>query len=1512
MVAAAQIPPHSLCCLSRTAVAMLYRGSSVRVHHTKSDINESILEGISQEQMDTHRRRRRSDGRNATASASATDALRAQMQRNAHVEHAPAVGSRTPRPRLEVSKEMRERGGVHASMTDASAAAHWSGMHTTMGQRSTTATKGLVTVPLAALATAPPAPAPVPSAAAGSGSSGSSGVLSVAAIAPAAPESSLRSARLEPFASEFASLQSARRAEQSARRQRSAQQILLVPQLPPAMPDSYRARVEQRAQAQLMQQQETRRQQQLIEAASRPQAAPAKRMAVPHLPAFLLSPAELEAAATAAAVDENSGSQSMQLYDDRPQAPLPAAAAAPATARVPDAQVIFLNFQRWLESQRGSRRAHARALAAHRAAVQDAEEAAERDAALAEANADAAAAAAARAKSPSGRTPLSVLWQQLADATSSSDAPDSSHLAAAAASAASSSAVPAAAASSSALPPPPPPFVPTLYSYPRLQYTLPLSGSVSGVSTGPAASSSVKFQAHLACVTSLAEIRRVWGAFLDQMSNNNACSREQRKRDGIIRNRAFAFQIQRRRSRSSSNNSQQGGSGGDDDGDEDEDEEEAEQQQHSHSDAEETKEEEEGNDGSSAPSSTLHVGFEDGTDRGIGAKLLHLLQTHRLTNVMLLVTESGAVGPLLSSRDSPNDEAASSPPSLQQLPTTSASALMYKQSCLLKTAKIMLQDYVRLQAGLVLRDSERAVALQQQQLQQQMRLSVDQRDESKEQQHLLGEEQQRIIGQSTDLAGSNTVPAVSLFRIPLDGSAPVALPIEAAAAVTAAAPGTRISPRRPPLPPHLQQNLWGPQEQQPPPLHQTLPHLTPADEEQLRAEMLQLLSGQAYLRMSAPALTRNHGAHAPKFLALWSAYLTFLHCNQEAPEALVLSDRTPRAEVAARGGLSGGDAGGFAQQALAMEAGQSSAGRAGAHAGRLAGSMKPSPSSGVRLERKLRALMQGTGGMALDGFTADKVTAAAESKRHPGASGSDPLAHLQPTGRRGLSLREGSGFAGQAGLQLDPVPGLVSPITSLSDDPTRGDASQQPSSRAAKAQAKLAAQLAAEDEANAAEFASLLTSEQWASARRKTLLHTSASIAHSQAQRISEHANVRPARMDAVDTGGSTAAVYLELQRTRAVQPAHVVPSLLHLYHNSLQMAFQFKAKLLATRLSRGALAHIALAYPGSDPATHLGAEPPFLFRILMLAVGVLLHWRSLSWRSSMLPYLRGEVLCTTLSPFLLTDQDAFASYLDKQDAESGPLPPPMPLEKMARSVWEREEMEQRIKQFEEQYLRATRGPNWENQQQQEAAAQHNQPTAAASDLESVLAGPAGSASAFGSSSAGSADFASVAPRDLMVHLMSLDVLTMTARQYEQVRTLFNEPTLTRANLASLPAPVGGQALLLFEWILLSMRAYNVWRACRLAFVEMPRQQQQLEVEAYRKHIQAVALNSQAIQMMMREQQQLQQQQQYADQMQNSGSNLQQQPPLLFSTAASSPSAKQNRAGALSGSRKPPVPRRSS
>ena len=1451
---------------------MLYRGTSVRVHHTKSDINESILAGIPQEQMDAaHTRRRRTEHKTTT------DALREQMQRNAHVEHAPA-GSRTHRPRLEVSKEMRERGGVHASMSDASAAAHWSGMHT-LGQRSTTATRGLISVPLRALAATGPAPSAAATAAPGSSGSG---VLSVAAIAPAVPEPSRRSTRLEPFASEFASVQAARRADQTARRHRAAQEILFVPQLAPAMPDSYRARTDQRAQAQLMQQQEALRQQQQIEAASR-HVAPAKRLAVPHLPAS----AELEAAAVAADSSADA-SQSMQLYDAPPPVPAPSPAV---TARVPDAQVIFLNFQRWLESQRGARRAHARALAAHRAAVQEAAEAAERDAVLAEANAT-TGDAARRAKTPPGQTPLSVLWQQLADATTSEEGPDSNATSTAAASAAPAALAAAPTLAAPPLPPMPPAFVPTLYSYPRLQYTIPPSSSLASGSPAAGSGSSVKFQAHLVCVTSLAEIRRVWDAFLEHMRRNNASARDQRKMDGVIRNRAFAFQIARSGRRGE---------------DEEEDEGEEDESDRPHS-AEASEEESKDHSVPSSSSPTLHVGFEDGTDRGIGAKLLHLLQTHQLTNVMLLITESGAVGPLSADADAETGL----PPPLHHLPTTPASTLLFKQSCICKTAKIMLQDYVRLQAGLVLRDSERAVAMQ-----QTREGGAKQREESKEQQH-SGEYERSLADPSTDLAGSNTVvdavPTVSLFRIPLDGSAPVPLPLEAAAAV---APVTRISPRRPPLPPHLQQSLWGTPEQLQAP-HHTLPVLTPSDEEQLRAEILQLLSGQAYVRMSAPALTRNHGAHAPKFLALWSAYLTFLHCNQEAPEVITVSDRTPRPEVAARGGLSGGDASGFAQQALAMETGQSSAGRKGPHAGRLAGSMKPSPSSGVRLERKLRALMSGVGGLALDGFTADNAAAAAEAKRHPGSgAGSDPLAHLQPTGRRGLNLRGGSGFAGQAGLQLDPVPGLISPITSLDDEQSattaREDASrqQQPSSRAAKAQAKLAAQLAAEEEANAAEFASLLTSEQWASARRKTLLHTSASIAHSQAQRISEHANARPARMDAVDTGGSTAAVYLELQRTKAVQPAHVVPSLLHLYHNSLQMAFQFKAKLLATRLSRGALAQIAAAYPGSDPATHLGAEPPFLVRLLLLAVGVLLRWRSLQWRS-MLHYLRGEVLCTTLSPFLLSDQDALATYLATQDAESGPLPAPLAPEKMARSVWEREEMEQRVKQFEAQYLRATRGPHM---QQQAAGTQHKDP-AGASDLESVLTGPiaAGSASAASSSFAPSPDFASVAPRDLMVHLMSMDVLHMTARQYEQVRSLFNEPTMTRANLAALSAPVGGQALLLFEWILLSMRAYNVWRACRLAFVEMAPQDQEQKVDAYRRRIQAVALNSQAIQQMMREQQlqmqqeKIQQQQQQQPGPPNSGSNVQPSPLLFASDPSTSSTAKQARLGA---SRKPPVPRRS-
>jgi hypothetical protein len=332
------------------------------------------------------------------------------------------------------------------------------------------------------------------------------------------------------------------------------------------------------------------------------------------------------------------------------------------------------------------------------------------------------------------------------------------------------------------------------------------------------------------------------------------------------------------------------------------------------------------------------------------------------------------------------------------------------------------------------------------------------------------------------------------------------------------------------------------------------------------------------------------------------------------------------------------------------------------------------------------------------------------------------------------------------------------------------------------------------------------------------------------------------------DGVGSNATAWLEAQRLRAIVPEHRVPSLLHLYHHQLHFVYQFKAKLIAMRLSRATLRDLAdrydepgpggLSSEGTNSKRSAKSAPPFLLRILLLSVGVLLRWRTLSWRG-MCHYLRGEVLCTALSPFVLHDQAALRSYESEQTSLGGPLPPPLAPERLARNVLERDDMRARVEEFQRHYLRATRGVIVDSTD------------AAAGDGNSGMA----TADNKANSSSQSQDDLSP-PRDLMVHLMSMEVFHMTSKQYTEVRTLFSEPTLTRANVAALlDRDAASQALLLFDWVLLTLRAYNLWSVCPRAFVESSAQQRDRDVEGYKRYISALAQDSTQIQKHMLKQQ---------------------------------------------------------
>jgi hypothetical protein len=396
--------------------------------------------------------------------------------------------------------------------------------------------------------------------------------------------------------------------------------------------------------------------------------------------------------------------------------------------------------------------------------------------------------------------------------------------------------------------------------------------------------------------------------------------------------------------------------------------------------------------------------------------------------------------------------------------------------------------------------------------------------------------------------------------------------------------------------------------------------------------------------------------------------------------------------------------------------------------------------------------------------------------------------------------------------------------------------------RAARQRAKLLALGAAE------EFNEELTvqsaREQWRPSRRHALLHTADSVAGAAATRAKGGSASRAVQRDGV---GSNATAWLEAQRLRAIVPEHRVPSLLHLYHHQLHFVYQFKAKLIAMRLSRATLRALAdrydepgpggLSSEGTNSKRSAKSAPPFLLRILLLSVGVLLRWRTLSWRG-MCHYLRGEVLCTALSPFVLHDQASLRSYESEQTSLDGPLPPALAPERLARNVLERDDMRARVEEFQRHYLRATRGVIVDS-------------TNAAGESNNGLLTAGKTAD---SSFLAQHDLSP--PRDLMVHLMSMEVFHMTSKQYTEVRTLFSEPTLTRANVAALlDRDAASQALLLFDWVLLTLRAYNLWSVCPRAFVESSAQQRDRDVEGYKRYISALAQDSTQIQKHMQKQQ---------------------------------------------------------
>ena len=419
--------------------------------------------------------------------------------------------------------------------------------------------------------------------------------------------------------------------------------------------------------------------------------------------------------------------------------------------------------------------------------------------------------------------------------------------------------------------------------------------------------------------------------------------------------------------------------------------------------------------------------------------------------------------------------------------------------------------------------------------------------------------------------------------------------------------------------------------------------------------------------------------------------------------------------------------------------------------GRMAANLQPNARTAQRIAEKIQAFSQGSEGLMLDGFHSDRAPRGRRRR--------DPLTNSQgpSTQRQHLQLRRGAGQPGRHGLDGTARSLIVR--------------ASIPATFTPQEQALLDAQQAEADELEK------LSLQQLELARRKTLLHTGGGEAPN-------------------------ASLWLELQRARHLFPSHRVQSHAQLYHSILHVVYSFRAKCFLLKLSRASLIHLAEKYP-----TH----PPFLLRILVLSIGILLGWPTLHWRA-LRHLLRGEVPVTQLSSFLSTDQATWRMYLVSQAVT--PLPPCILPARLAPTMFAREEMEQKRREFQTAYREA-------------AVFSAEQEGVESNSMEW--------------------DMAMQQPRDLLAHLMGMDVNVVTPTQYGQVLTLFAEPGLTPAALAALPDDLQNVATTLYEWILLTLRCYNILHACQIAFSPMNTAEQTSAVEGYRRYIRGIGKKSKEI-----------------------------------------------------------------
>ena len=511
-------------------------------------------------------------------------------------------------------------------------------------------------------------------------------------------------------------------------------------------------------------------------------------------------------------------------------------------------------------------------------------------------------------------------------------------------------------------------FAPSLFSYPRLQF------SDDGNLLSGESKSVQKFQAHVCEVTSSAEVQAAWAVAEEMLTQGT------RTKDEAVRDRTFAFLlaeggVAERNSTTAFGSTASPGS-----------------EQVSPLlltrtiDAPTSAL-------SSHPESVMH-GFDDGQVKGSGGRLLDLLRELGLTNIFVLITSSGLAtsAPTASSYGGVGSSARSR-----------ASRVHHAQ----KVARIMLEDFARVRTKLdQQQDGGRTVP---------------------EHKDLMVITTEKIEdGVSPALAnnsGANAIlprqeiPAIGVYALLPGATEPVPIPpllitkqmleqhrqqlilheqsTSGQQQLLTHDPSSRRS--------HVATHPGVPIEE--------LNFLTPAEEEILKSEFLSLLSGHAFLKMNSLNLSKDGGKNRPYFFTLWQAYLLRLHPPQEKPDVAKLSDAAGLAATTlARNRALFSEKELLLQQEISLPTND----------GRMAANLQPNARTAQRIAEKIQSYSKGAEGMMLDGFHSDRTSQQQRRRRDPLDPSNGPS-----TQRSHLQLRRGAGQPGRSGLNAATRPLIV-------------------------------------------------------------------------------------------------------------------------------------------------------------------------------------------------------------------------------------------------------------------------------------------------------------------------------------------------------------------------------------------------------------------------------------------------------------------------------------------------------